>query len=181
MAKRRMPKGLELWRRANGVVNFHGVPMYRHQAWALFDYEHAGNRLIVNSANRDDGVLRRFNKKYHTNLHSQQYLYDHQHQPGFFPANPPWLTSHAGHSDGNWVYGPAGGRLPRWKWGIDAVTSPGGDASHIVAWLNRHHYKAVRPYNTPSERHHFSFTADPTRTARRRLRRWIRTGHADPR
>lgn len=175
MAKRKMPKGLNLWRPAYGIVNFHGVPMYRCQAWALFDYETIGhNPLIVNSANREDGVIRRFNKRYHTNLHSQQYLYDHQHEPGFFPANPPELTSHAGHADGNPHYGPPGARLPRFKWGIDAVNHPGGDAAHIVFWLSRRGYHALRPYATESERHHFSFMRSPARNARRRCRGWLR-------
>lgn len=174
---RRLPKGLELWRRPGGVVNFHGVPLFRAQAWALLDYElHSGRPLQINSVIRDDKILRDFNRKYHTNLHSQQYLYDHQHDPGFFPANPPWLTSHAGHSDGNRYYGPPRARLPRWKWGIDAVNEPGGDAAHIVAWLMGHGYKAVRPYTPPSEneRHHFSFMAYPGRNARRRLRGWLK-------
>src|SRR5690349_16758471 len=156
-AKRKLPKGLELWRSPRGVVNFHGVPMFRMHAWALLDYEHhhPHGTLYVNSAIRDDKILRAFNRKYHTSLHSQQYLYDHQFEPGFFPANPPWATSHAGHSDGNIYYGPAGAALPKYKWGIDATTRLGGDAAQIVRWLNTHGYRAVRPYPTTSERHHF--------------------------
>lgn len=180
MTKRKMPKGLELWRRAYGVVNFHGVPMFRCQAWALHDYllSHGGP-LYVNSAIRDDRILRAFNKKYGTSLHSQQFLYDHQHDPGFFPADLPSRTSHAGHSDGNQYYGPAGTALPKYKWGIDATTALGGDAKGIVSWLNSHNYHAVRPYPTTPERHHFSFLKSPSSTARRRLRRWIKTGHTN--
>jgi hypothetical protein len=174
--KRKLPKGLELWRSPRGVVNFHGVPMFRMHAWALLDYEHHNpGRLFVNSAIRDDRILRAFNRKYRTNLKSQQYLYDHQNEPGFFPANPPSRTSHAGFSDGNPHYGPVGSRLPKYKWGIDAVARPGGDAAGIVGWLNNHGYHATRPYPTTSERHHLSFTRYPARNARKRLRAWRKT------
>lgn len=175
---RRMPKGLELWKPAYQTVAFHGVPMYRCQAWALHDYElHNRGSLFVNSANRVDSVIRRFNKKHHTNLHSQKYLFDHQNEPGFFPANRPENTSHALHADGNKYYGPPGRSIPRYKLGIDATTRPGGDAEAIVRWLNAHGYHAVRPYAPKvSERHHFSFMRSPATNARKRLRRWKKTG-----
>lgn len=169
MAK--MPKGLELWRPAYGLVSFHGVPMYRCHAWALYDYELHGGHLIVNSAIRTVKAIKWHNRKFHTHLHSQQYLYDHQHEPGFFPANKPNQTSHVGYADGNPFYGPIGSRIPRYKWGIDATQRPGGDASSAVSWLNKHGYSAERPYSSNNERHHFSFVKSPATNARKRLAR----------
>jgi hypothetical protein len=171
---RRMPKGLELWRRAYGIVNFHGVPMYRCLAWALHDYELHGGHLIVNSADRRDGVIRRFNRKYGNNLSSQKELWEgfRAGRPGFFPANPPGHSSHELVSDGNPFYGRSGRKLPRYMLGIDAVNHPGGDASHVVIWLNDHGYHTERPYLTASERHHLSFSQSPASHARRRLRVW---------
>jgi hypothetical protein len=170
-----IPSILKLAYPAYHTVAFHDVPMFRAQAWALYDYEIHGGHLIVNSADRRDSVINEFNRKHHTHLHGQQYLYDHQHQPGFFPANPPRQTSHALYSDGNPAYRVkgrqirAGGRLPDYMLGIDAVNHPGGDAADIVHWLNTHGYHAVRPYPTTSERHHFVFTKSPASNARRRL------------
>jgi hypothetical protein len=171
-----MPKGLELWKRAYGIVNFHGVPMYRCLAWALHDYELHGGHLIVNSADRRDSVVRKFNRKYHTNIHSQKFLFEHQNDPGFFPANPPGFSSHEVRSDGIGFYGPRGHAIPRYKLGIDAVQRPGGDAHSVVSWLNRHGYAARRPYVTASERHHLSFAKSPAAHARKRLRHWKATG-----
>lgn len=153
------------------TVVYHGVPMYRAQAWALIDYVKHGGHLVVNSADRRDSVLRR----YAPSKHGQQYLYNHQNQPGFFPANKPRETSHCLYSDGNRNYRykgrqiPRGGRLPKFMLGIDATNHPGGDAARIVSWLNSHGYKAVRPYPSTSERHHFVFLKSPATNARRRL------------
>jgi len=171
-----MPKGLELWKPAYGIVNFQGRPMYRAIAWALYDYQLHGGHLTVNSADRRDSVVRKFNAKYGTNISSQKFLFENQHRPGFFPANPPGFSSHELRSDGNGFYGPRGKAIPRYKLGIDAVQRPGGDASAVVGWLNRHGYAATRPYNKHSERHHFSFRKSPASNARKRLRRWKATG-----
>lgn len=167
-----MPKGLELWKPAYGIVNFQGKPMYRCLAWALHDYVLHGGHLTVNSADRRDSVVRRFNKRYHTDVHSQKFLFEHQDEPGFFPANPPGTSSHERRADGNVFYGKRGSLIPRYKLGIDAVQRPGGDAHDVVAWLNRRGYKATRPYFSSAERHHFSFAKSPTSNARRRLRAW---------
>lgn len=173
-----MPKGLELWKPARSTVNFHGVPMPRAVAWALYDYETHGGHLIVNSADRRDSVIRRFNHKYHTDLKSQKALWEgwKARLPGFFPANPPGFSSHERRSDGIPFYGARGKLVPWYKLGIDAVQRPGGDASSVVSWLNAHGYSAARPYTTTSERHHFSFRESPASNARKRLRRWKRTG-----
>lgn len=165
-----MSNSLSLALPAYHTVIFHGVPMFRAQAWALRDYElHSGERLIVNSADRRDAVLA---KHPELHLHGQQFLFDHQHDPGFFPANSPTTSSHCLRSDGNAVYRePAGHSIPKHELGIDAVNAPGGDAAHIVFWLNTHGYHATRPYTPPSqnERHHFNFTRSPAANARKRL------------
>lgn len=173
---RRMPKGLELWRSAKGTANFHGIPMPRALAWALHDYELHGGHLLVYSADRRDSVIKAFNKKYGTDLLSQKYLWEHQHDPGFFPANPPGFSSHELRSDGIPFYGKRGEPIPWWKLGIDAVNVPGGDAARVVTWLNAHGYGARRPYTSRKERHHFSFTRSPRAQALKRLRRWKLTG-----
>lgn len=153
------------------TVLFDGVPMWRAQAWALKDARLHGVKFTVNSAIRDDKIMRQWQGKgMRAGLHGQQYLYDHQNQPGFFPANPPNRTSHAGFSDGTPIFKtPPGGRLPKYMWGIDAVDHPGGDAAALVRWFNAHGYRAARPYPTSSERHHFTFTKSPAANARKRL------------
>lgn len=152
--------------------------MWRAQAWALKDARLHGVKFTVNSAIRDRAIMERWRGKgMRAGLHDQQYLYDHQHEPGFFPANPPGRTSHAGFSDGTAVFkAPPGGRIQKFMWGIDAVNQPGGDAAELVAWLNAHGYKAVRPYPTSSERHHFTFTKSPAVNARARLARYYSKG-----
>ena len=170
---RSLPKNLGIHLPAWHTVTLDGVPLFRAQAWALLDYRVHGGHLQINSADRRDWVI----KKFAPYLHGQQYLYDHQHDPGFFPANPPNRTSHCLFSDGNPAYRrPPGASLPKYMLGIDAVNHPGGDASYIVAWLNAHGYHAVRPYPTTSERHHLIFTQSPANHARARLGRWIATG-----
>lgn len=168
-----MPKGLELWKPAYGTVAFQGVPMFRCQAWALFDYVQHGGHLIVNSADRRKGVAERFGKL------SQFALFEgfRLGKPGFFPANPSGFSSHELRSDGNVFYGPRGSAIPKYMLGIDAVDKPGGDALAVVKWLNRHGYEATRPYgNKASERHHFSFVKSPATNARKRLLRWRNAG-----
>lgn len=145
--------------------------MFRALAWALLDYRLSGGSIIVNSADRRDSVL----KKFAPDKHGQDYLYRNQHKPGFFPANPPNRTSHCLFSDGNPAYRykgrhySPGERIPDLMLGIDAVDKPGGSAEKVVRWLNDHGYKAVRPYNTGSERHHFIFLESPAKNAIKRL------------
>src|SRR3712207_375687 len=86
-----------LWK----TVSFHDVPMFRALALALDHAQDKGAVFAIYSADRRDGVLARFNARHGTNLHGQQYLYSHQHQAGFYPANSPATTSHCLHSDGN--------------------------------------------------------------------------------
>jgi hypothetical protein len=133
------------------------VPMFRAHAWALEAARHKGANFEIFSADRRDSVLAWFNPRFGTNLHGQQYLYDHQHQPGFYPANPPDETSHCLRSDGNSVYRTvARGHLPAYMLGIDAVDAgKTNDCSHLVAVLNELGILAVRPYPGGGEAHHF--------------------------
>jgi hypothetical protein len=166
------------------TVLFDGVPVWRAQAWALLDARYHGQKIIIDSAIRDDKILAQWkNHGLRPGLHGQQYLYDHQRDPGFFPANPPNATSHAGFSDGNPAYKtakgvhiPYGNKLELYQWGIDAVDKPGGDSASLVAWFNAHGYGAIRPYPTNSERHHFTFTKSPAVNARKRLAIHYATG-----
>jgi hypothetical protein len=145
------------------------IPMWAPHVWALADARAHGQRFVVTSAIRTDAVITRVDARWHEGLHSQQYLYDHQNQPGFYPANPPDRSSHCGYADGNPVYGPPGTKLSRAKWGIDAVSDGrANDCSPLVAWLNQHGYHAVRPYPTTSEAHHLSFVESPVTNARAR-------------
>lgn len=177
-----LPENLELHLDPWDTVVFFGAPMFRAQAWALWDYHYVGGHpLIVNSADRRDAIL----KKYAPSKKGQQYLFDTYNRlarqygvagaqaRGFFPANPPSRTSHCLFSDGNPVYRvPAGRSIPKYMLGVDATDRPGGDAAGIVGWLNSHGYHAVRPYNTNSERHHLVLTADPVANARKRLKKY---------
>jgi hypothetical protein len=169
----KLPKNLRLHYPGGRVVLFDGVPLWRSQAWALFDARLNGVHFILNSANRKDSVIKRFrNKGLRPGYMSQQELIDgHARDPiHFMPANPVNRTSHAGFSDGNPFYDkPAGAEISKWKWGIDAVNTPGGSADELVAWLNKHGYKAVKPYASLSERHHFAFATNPATNARKRL------------
>jgi GH24 family phage-related lysozyme (muramidase) len=160
-------RSLPLWQ----TCAYQNVPIFRALALALDHAAEDGARFALLSADRRDPVLAKFNRAHGTSLHGQQYLYDHQHDPGFFPANRPGTTSHCLCSDGNPAYRvgtrliPAGGRLPRWFLGIDAVDSgPGAkanDCSTLVGHLERLGYHVTRPYHSGAEAHHFSFTSDP--------------------
>jgi lysozyme len=151
---------------------YQNVPMFRALALALDHAREAGARFTVLSADRRDPVLAKFNKQHGTNLHGQQFLYDHQRDPGFFPANRPGTTSHCLFADGNPAYRvgakilPVGGKLPRYFLGIDATDSGPGckpnDCSMLIGTLEKLGYFVTRPYHSGSEAHHFSFTSDPT-------------------
>jgi lysozyme len=159
---------LPLWE----TCAFDKVPIFRALALALDHAREAGAKFTILSADRRDPVLAKFNKQNGTNLHGQGYLYAHQHDPGFYPANSPATTSHCLFADGNPAYRvgtkvvPAGGRLPRFYLGIDACDTGAGcksnDCSMLIATLERLGYHVTRPYHSGSEAHHFSFTSDPT-------------------
>jgi lysozyme len=167
---------LPLWE----PVAYHDIPMFRSLALALDHAQQQGARFAIFSADRRDLVLAKFNKRYGTHLHGQGYLFVHQHEPGFFPANPPDESSHCLFSDGNPAYRtrgriiPARGRLPRYFLGIDAADEGAGakpnDCSMLIGHLERLGYHVTRPYHSGSEAHHFVFTSDPTPV----LRHWKR-------
>ncbi len=177
MAKRRSL--LSILYPAYNTVLFDGVPMWRAQAWALQDARLHGVKFTVNSAIRDNSIMNKWRGNGMRNLQSQQQLYDgwKRRLPGYFPANPPNRTSHAGFSDGNPAFhAAAGSRIPKYMWGIDAVNKPGGDAKGLVTWLNSHGYHSTRPYPQVSERHHLMFTKSPASNARKRLAAYYAKG-----
>jgi lysozyme len=161
-------RNLPLWE----TCSFDAVPIFRALALALEQAREEGARFTILSADRRDAVLAIFNARHGTHLHGQGYLYEHQHEPGFFAANRPGTTSHCLFADGNPAYRvgpkilPAGAKLPRYFLGIDACdTGPGcraNDCSMLVGTLERLGYHVTRPYHSGSEAHHFSFTSDPT-------------------
>jgi hypothetical protein len=151
------------------TVAYRDVPMFRCLAMALDHAADHGRTFQIFSADRRDSVLATFNAQHGTNLHGQQYLYENQGKPGFFPANPPNRTSHCLFSDGNPVYQtsagepiPAGGALPDYMLGIDL--SDDGHPNDCTLTMNTLHslgYHCVRPYPGGSEAHHLVFTASP--------------------
>lgn len=143
------------------TVTFDGVPMFRAHAWALKDARLHGVKFGMNSGDRRQGVAEKYGKK------SQAALFKGwmNRLPGYLPANPPGFSSHELRSDGNLVYKvPRGYRIPSYMLGMDA-----DGASALVGWLNIHGYRAVQPYPSGSEEHHFSFTKSPATNARKRL------------
>jgi hypothetical protein len=194
--KRKLPRNLKLRYPAYHTVLYKGVPMWRCQAWALFDYEQHGGHLTVNSGIRRDSIVKRWRGKgLRKGYSSQKELYDlwvsysrrygreGAMARGVFPANPPGISSHEGYADGVARFHTESGKVARrgeeivkYEWGIDAVQEPGGDASWLVRWLNKHGYKAERPYGSYSERHHMCFRRSPASRARLRLARWLATG-----
>lgn len=150
------------------TVAFHDVPMFRMLAMALHHAERHGASFYVNSADRRDDVIKRFNEKHHTNLHGQQYLVNMAGKPGFFPANPPNVTSHCLFSDGNPAYRVGdkligrGEKLPDYMLGIDANDKGvNNDCSRLIGTLEKLGYHVTRPYHSGSEAHHFVFTSNP--------------------
>jgi hypothetical protein len=165
----RISTSLSPARKAYGVVSYRGIPLYRCQAWALELVKAAGVEPVIISGIRDDAIIREHNRRFHTNLHGQQYLVDLFHAGKGNPANTPATTSHCHHGDGNYVYGAAGRNIPLVMNGIDAEDN--AKAQAIVAKLNHLGFRAVCPYNTGSELHHFSLWPHHTNDYIHRLRR----------
>src|SRR4051812_8332983 len=91
---------LPLWE----TCSYENVPIFRALALALDHAAEDGASFAGLSADRRDPVLAKFNRLHGTHLHGQQFLFDHQHDPGFFPANRPGTTSHCLFADGNAAY-----------------------------------------------------------------------------
>jgi lysozyme len=171
-SNRRLP----LWE----TVCYRDVPIFRALALALEHAAENGARFAIVSADRRDSVITKFNKQYGTRLHGQEYLFAHQHDPGFFAANRPSTSSHCLFADGNPAYRvtkrilPSGAKLPKHFLGIDAVDKGRGakanDCSMLIGHLERLGYHVTRPYHTGGEAHHFVFVSDPTPV----LRHWKR-------
>lgn len=153
---------------AYGIVTYHGVPLYRCQAWALELARYHGEKICLLSGIRDDDVIAAHNRQFHTSLHGQAYLVRmHKVNPRHFaPANSPQTTSHCGFADGNPFYGHAGAKIPRIKRGIDFCTND--DASRVVKKLNAIHIPAAQPYHSGSELHHASLRVQNVNKLRRR-------------
>lgn len=91
--------------------------------------------------------------------HTQQYLYDHQNDPGFNPANPPGYSTHELHSDGVAYRIPRGAKLPfYWMVGMDVDDWHVDEARRVA--LN-HGWLLVQPYPSGSEHHHVNFVRRP--------------------
>lgn len=149
--------------------------MYRAQAWALLDAWYHGQRFTVTSADRRDNIIKWFNNKYGTDLHSQAYLYNGfaHGLPGFLPANPPDRGTHLQLGDG--VVGAVHQKLQPFQLGIDVVSAGrSNDCQPLVDWLNRSGYDVYRPYPQSSEAHHMNFRKSPATNARKRLTNYYR-------
>jgi hypothetical protein len=158
------------------IVNYYDVPIYRAQAWALLDARYHGQKFTVVSGDRRRSTISDFNRKYGTNLHDQQYLYEgfEKGLPGFLPANPPNRGTHLLIGDG--TVGRLYEKLQPFQLGIDVVSAGrSNDCGPLVDWLNRSGYDVYRPYPTSSEAHHMCFRRSPVANARKRLANYYRT------
>jgi hypothetical protein len=98
-------------------------------------------------------LLARFGK------HTQAYLYEHQNEPGFNPANPPGFSTHELFNDGM-VYPRLrrGAKLEYWQLGIDVDDQ---DVEDAIAAAAHYGWHLRRPYSSGSEQHHLNFTKKP--------------------
>lgn len=140
-------------------------PLFRCQAWALEVCHNHGARFVVTSGIRVQHIVDEFNKTYGTNLHGQQYLYDHQNDPGFFPANPPWVGSHCGFADGSKYYPNRGSKLKKIKFGIDLIDDgTANEASSTVRHGNEAGISMALAYpGSAAEAHHVVILSSATR------------------
>jgi hypothetical protein len=154
------------------------VPMFRAHAWALQAAHDRGARFVVTSADRREGVAEAYGKS------SQAALYRLYLAGKGYPANPPGRSSHELRSDGNVVYlTPAGDPISRRMLGIDAVDDGcENSCDQLIQTLNALGIRAVKPYASGAEAHHFiirnvfegiAWRALVKSTARRHSRRWL--------
>lgn len=161
------------------TIDYRGVPTYRALALAMHMAALHGAPHLISSSDRRDDVIRRFNRKHHTNLHSQKWcIVMHARDPRHYaPANPVDETSHCLRSDGNRAYQlhgrqiPARGKLPPYMMGIDAQDvgphAKANDCTHLIRVLRKLGFHVTRPYPAGSEQHHFVFTESPIPVLRR--------------
>lgn len=150
------------------LVSFHGVPMPRGLAFAIYHIEKHGGLVTIFSADRTATALAEHNHQFGTHLHSQAWLIamhakDPQH---YAPANPLNRTSHCYRSDGNPAYKgrPAGAKLPWYMLGLDLTDK--GTSEHPDRFIRVGRslgYKIVQPYPVGSEHHHCVFQESPIR------------------
>lgn len=89
--------------------------------------------------------------------HDQEFLFEHQNEPGFNPANPPGRSTHELRSDGVAYAGPPGRRLKWWQVGIDT-----DNPEAFIRAANRHGWHAHITYpSNPREHHHVNLTRPP--------------------
>ena len=154
------------------------VPMFRAHAWALQAAHDRGARFVVTSADRRKGVAEQYGKS------SQAALYAAFQNGTGYPANPPGRSSHELFSDGTAIYRqPAGAPISRRLLGIDAVDDGASNScDHLLAVLNSFGVKAVKPYSSGAEAHHFvianvferlAWNALVISTAKHHSRRWL--------
>lgn len=91
--------------------------------------------------------------------HSQKYLYDHQNEPGFNPANPPGHSTHELHNDGVAYDAPDGAALKWWQCGLDV------DDAHVRAFIDAAKAQgwiaSITYPGSASEYHHLNFRKMP--------------------
>lgn len=164
-------------RSMTNLVSFHGVPMPRMIAFAIRDIERNGAPVVVASADRTVAAIAEHNAQFGTRLHAQQFLFDHQGEPGFNPANPPSRTSHCYKADATiaallsrWgVPTVAGGPIPRWALGVDLDdVGKHEDVTKFMSVAHRLGYVFAQPYSSGSERHHVILVQSPIRPLERR-------------
>lgn len=169
---------LRLRRNGSETVRFMGSPMFRAQAWALLDAYIHGSRFHVTSGDRRRGIAEKYGKMSQVKL---SWCYQTKLRTGHcpdschgncFPANRPGHSSHELRGDG--VFGADGHPLPWFELGIDANDDAAiNDCTRLVAKLRHCGYSVKQPYPDGREKHHFNFTKDPRKNARRRLMKWV--------
>lgn len=151
------------------TVSYLSVPVPRGTAFALYHINKHGGHIDLFSGIRVDSVIEEHNRAFRTHLHGQQYLFDHQHEKGFDPANSVRRTSHCWFSDGNPAYKdqrgrqlPPGEPLPWYMIGLDlADLGAYENVSHFLVVARSLGYEVVQPYPVGGERHHVVFTESP--------------------
>jgi hypothetical protein len=154
------------------LVSFHGVPIPRGLAFAIWHIEEHGAPVSIFSADRTVKAITDHNAQFGTQLHAQQFLFDNQNKPGFNPANPPARTSHCYFADGNPAYKNSkgqivapGGRIPWYSVGIDlADKGKTEDCRHFLTVAHKLGYEFIQPYKVGSEQHHVIAVKSPVAT-----------------
>lgn len=148
------------------TIAFDGAPTFWGLGKPLLRARQHGWSGRLQSSDRRQGVAERYGKR------SQARLFDcftrskalgNRCPPDCAgncnPANPPGASSHECFSDGTAAFGnrPRGKKLAWWELGLDV-----SDHDRLLRVLASLGYHAKQTYpNSPKERHHVNFTADP--------------------